>query len=75
MTATNGSGSNVWDSYFFEVRPLTLNQSSKPDVRVTPKFTWNAIPGASRYDIWVYADGSAIRSDRPSESVRDFVVV
>ncbi len=53
VTATNGSGSNVGDSYFFEVRPLTLNNPQNLTFDVTPKFTWNAIPGASRYDIWV----------------------
>ncbi|MFN9720936.1 MAG: PKD domain-containing protein [Planctomycetota bacterium] len=53
ITATNGSGSNVGDSSFFDVTRVALNAPENLTFDITPKFTWASIPGSSRYDLWV----------------------
>ncbi len=53
VTATNGSGSTVSNAYFFNV---TLPVATKPigsTFDLTPVLKWSAVPGTSRYDVWV----------------------
>lgn len=53
VTATNASGSSVSDSWFFSVVRMNLTSPVGPTFDITPKFTWDAVPGSFGYDIWV----------------------
>lgn len=53
VTASNSSGSTTSDSYFFDVTRVNLTSPVGDTFDITPKFTWDAIPGAFGYDVWV----------------------
>ncbi|MEZ6035100.1 MAG: hypothetical protein R3C17_18550, partial [Planctomycetaceae bacterium] len=53
VTATNGSGTTTSNAYYFDVTQIALTSPVGAAFDTTPVFKWSAIPGASRYDIWV----------------------
>jgi hypothetical protein len=53
VTATNGSGSTASSAWKFSVVAVTPTSPMVRTFDVTPLFTWGAVPGTSRYEIWI----------------------
>ncbi|MEZ6039565.1 MAG: ubiquitin-activating E1 FCCH domain-containing protein [Planctomycetaceae bacterium] len=61
VTATNASGSTVSDVYQFEIRRMELTSPVTSTYDPTPNFTWTAVPGSSRYEIWVNQNSPQVK--------------
>ncbi len=53
VIAKNSSGQTPSVPYVFEVRRINQTAPVGNVFDTTPRFTWDSIPGTSRYDIWV----------------------
>ena len=53
VIATNGSGTSTSDAYFFNITQPVPTSPTGTTFDITPLFNWSAVPGTSRYDLWV----------------------